>query len=55
MAFLLCLHASLVFVGDSPDSSVYYFYPIMGGLGAAFGFERWWSHEYGDVNPFHDR
>jgi hypothetical protein len=36
------------------DSSVLKFYPMMAGLGALFGFERWWSYEVGPVNPFHD-
>ena len=37
-----------------PDPSVVNFYPIMAGCGALVGFERWWAHEQGGVNPFHD-
>jgi hypothetical protein len=40
--------------GFSFDSSVLSFYPIITGLGALFGFGRWWSYEVGPVNPFHD-
>lgn len=40
--------------GFSFDSSVLTFYPVMAGLGALFGFERWWSYERGPVNPFRD-
>ncbi len=55
VALLVCLQALLVFVGYAVDPSFYNFYPILALLGAAFGFERWWAHEQGDVNPFHDR
>jgi uncharacterized membrane protein YjgN (DUF898 family) len=53
--FLAAFQASLYLAGRPPDSSVYNFYPIMALAGAAFGFERWWAHEQGGVNPFHDR
>ncbi len=55
VALLFCLQALLTYAGAAMDSSVYSFYPIMAGLGAMFGFERWWAHEQGGVNPFHDR
>ena len=53
--FLLSVQAALSYAGRFPDQTFYSFYPIMVGLGAAFGFERWWAHEQGDFNPFHDR
>ncbi len=37
-----------------PDQSILYFYPVMAGAGALFGFERWWAHEQGPYNPFHE-
>ncbi|MDV3293958.1 MAG: hypothetical protein LYZ70_06775 [Nitrososphaerales archaeon] len=55
VALLVALQAALAFAGHPVDSSIYKFYPILAGLGAAFGFERWWAHEQGDVNPFHDK
>lgn len=54
-SFMVCLQAALAFSGRPADASIYNFYPIRGGLGAAFGFERWWAHEQGEVNPFHDK
>jgi len=54
MSFLLVLQLSLVYFGTAPDPSVFKFYPIMAGLGALFGFERWWSYEQGEYNPFHE-
>jgi hypothetical protein len=38
----------------APDQSILYFYPVMAGAGALFGFERWWAHEQGPYNPFHE-
>lgn len=35
--------------------SVLNFYLFIAGVGALYGFERWWTHEYGPSNPFHDR
>jgi len=35
------------------DPSVLEFYPLMAGVGALFGFERWWTYQNGPVNPFH--
>jgi drug/metabolite transporter (DMT)-like permease len=55
VGLFLCLHLLLIYAGAAPDPSVYNFYPLMAGLGALFGFERWWAHEQGGVNPFHDR
>ncbi|MDA4125546.1 MAG: hypothetical protein OK438_08915 [Thaumarchaeota archaeon] len=55
IALLLALQAALVYAGAAPDSSVYWFYPIMAVLGALFGFERWWATEQGGNNPFHDK
>ena len=56
--FVFGLFLFLTFVGVLGrvwfDSSVMNFYPLMAGLGALFGFERWWSYEQGPVNPFHD-
>jgi uncharacterized RDD family membrane protein YckC len=52
---LFAVQVILIFGKLAPDSSFYNFYPIMAGLGALFGFERWWAHEQGGVNPFHDR
>ena len=46
---LFLLHAPV-----QSDRSVLYFYPIMAGAGAFFGFVLWWSHEQGPYNPFHD-
>lgn len=51
----LLLTAMSVYGGIRLDSSVLNFYPLMAGAGALFGFERWWYHESGGVNPFHDR
>ncbi len=45
----------LSYAGYGLDSSVLNFYPLMGGAGALFGFERWLAYESGGVNPFHDR
>ncbi len=45
----------LSYAGYGLDSSVLDFYPLMGGAGALFGFERWLAYESGGVNPFHDR
>jgi hypothetical protein len=53
--FLVAIQAALSLAGKPVDSSFYRFYPIMGALGAAFGFERWWGQEQGDYNPFHGR
>jgi hypothetical protein len=50
----MAFHLALVFGGHAPDRSVLDFYPLMAGIGALFGFERWWSYEQGGVNPFHD-
>ncbi|MDE1858141.1 MAG: hypothetical protein KGI26_03630 [Thaumarchaeota archaeon] len=57
--FVLGLFLVLWFLGAaggfSYDPSVLDFYPVMAGLGAVFGFERWWAHMYGPSNPFHDK
>ncbi|MDE1853500.1 MAG: hypothetical protein KGI38_07115 [Thaumarchaeota archaeon] len=59
MIFMLGLSILLAFLGYAGrvwyDPSVLDFYPLMAGLGALFGFERWWGYEYGETNPFHDR
>jgi hypothetical protein len=55
VALFLFVHIVLIYAGAAPDPTVYRFYPIMAGLGALFGFERWWAHEQGGVNPFHDK
>lgn len=54
---LFVLQFSLVFLagGHGIDPSFVDFYPLMGGLGAFWGFERWWSYEGGEYNPFHSR
>ena len=54
VAGLFVTLTSLGAAGVRYDSSVLDFYPVMAGLGAIFGFERWWSHIYGPSNPFHD-
>jgi hypothetical protein len=54
MALLAALQVAFGFVGLKMDATFYEFYPIMAGLGALFGFERWWGRELGDYNPFHD-
>ncbi len=54
LALLAALQVALSFVGIRPDATFYDFYPIMAALGVVFGFERWWSQELGDYNPFHD-
>ena len=51
---LAAVQGLLSYAGPAPDSSVFAFCPIMAGLGAAFGFERWWSYELGPCNPFHE-
>jgi hypothetical protein len=51
--FLLVTAVS--YAGYKPDTSVVYFYLLMAGAGALFGFERWMYYESGGVNPFHDR
>ena len=53
--FLVAVQFALSAAGRPVDSTFYNFYPIMGALGAAFGFERWWGQEQGDYNPFHER
>lgn len=55
VAFLAAVQLALSAAGKPVDSTFYRFYPIMGALGAAFGFERWWGQEQGDYNPFHER
>jgi len=55
LGLFLLLTFITVFGGINMDSSVLDFYPLMAGAGALFGFERWWYHESGGVNPFHDR
>jgi hypothetical protein len=52
---LFILLSSISYAGYKLDSSVIYFYPLMAGAGALFGFERWLYYESGGVNPFHDR
>jgi hypothetical protein len=54
MVLLAALQVALSSVGIRYGGSFYEFYPIMAGLGAIVGFERWWSQELGDYNPFHD-
>jgi len=39
--------------GVGIDATFWRFYPLMGGVGALFGFERWWAYEQDGVNPFH--
>lgn len=43
----------LILVALRPDPSALQFYPLVAACGALFGFERWWTYEYGPVNPFH--
>ena len=50
---LAAIQIALSMAGDGSDPSFYNFYPVMAGLGAVFGFERWWGQEQGDYNPFH--
>lgn len=40
---------------SKPDPSVSNFYWLVTFCGLVFGFERWWHHESGGINPFHDR
>lgn len=54
VALLAALQFALSSVGVKLDATFYDFYPIMAGLGAVFGFERWWGQELGEYNPFHD-
>jgi len=54
-ALLVLLTLIDVYAGVRYDPSVLNFYPLMAGVGALFGFERWWSYESGGTNPFHDR
>lgn len=52
---LFILLTALEYLGGVKyDPSILYFYPFMAALGAVFGFERWWSHQMGPYNPFHD-
>lgn len=54
VALLVALQVALNYVGVRFDGTFYEFYPIMAGVGAVFGFERWWGQEQGEYNPFHD-
>jgi len=54
VGLLAALQVALKFVGVQLGVSVYEFYPMMAGLGAVVGFERWWGNELGEYNPFHD-
>jgi hypothetical protein len=57
VVFLLFVQFILAYFagGAGLDSSFGEFYPLMGGLGAIWGFSRWWSSEQGDYNPFHSK
>jgi len=50
----ILLGVLIYFGGLRFDQSILYFYPLLAGAGALFGFERWVYYESGGVNPFHD-
>ena len=54
VALLFAVHMTMVLASMNSDPSIVNFYPVMGLIGALFGFERWWACEQGPVNPFHE-